>query len=354
MEKRIALRVVLAILAAGLLVSPAWAGPGCKMYAKLTKPESEHKVVKVEVETGGAWLGVTIQDLDESLREAMDIDEDAEGVLVGDVVEDSPAEKAGIVKGDIILLVDDESIVDVSQLVDEIKSREPDTKAEITVLRDGKKKTLGAVLGSRPEKLMTLGSLFDLEALKGLEHIEIPQINIGISGWGGRGRLGVYVDDLSEGLAEYFGVPDGKGVLVEDVVDDSPAEKAGIKAGDVILEIDGERIYDTEGLVEEIREMEADEETPIVVLRKGKKITLKATVSEPEYDESTKKFIQEFQKKYKGKVGDYEDAIILHKMGEADYEEEMDELEEELEELRQELKELRHELKEELQELKSK
>jgi serine protease Do len=128
-------------------------------------------------------------------------------------------------------------------------------------------------------------------------------------------------------------------VLVDDIVEDSPAEAAGIQAGDVIVRIGDENVADTEELVEAISEMEADVPTPIVVIRKGERMTVEAAVGESEY----KKTIEEFKKAYELKADDLEKQIHKIKIsGEGEeLREELDELKEELDELKEELEELK-------------
>jgi C-terminal processing protease CtpA/Prc len=183
----------------------------------------------------------------------------------------------------------------------------------------------------------------DLEGLEGLAalgelgELFVPRFDVGYA-WGGKGRLGVYVDDLSEGLAEYFEVPGGKGALVEDVVDGGAAEKAGIRAGDIIIEIGDESVGDTDELSKAIRAMEGDVPTTIVIIRDGETITVEATVEKADErivrvprsgvyiygDDESKELIREYQVQSK-------EAL----------EEQMEALQDALEELRKELEELR-------------
>jgi C-terminal processing protease CtpA/Prc len=188
--------------------------------------------------------------------------------------------------------------------------------------------------------LKGLEALEGLEGLKALEHIIIPEIDIGMSSWGSRGRLGVYIDDVSGDLAEYFEIPGGEGVLVEGVVEDSPAEAAGIKAGDIIYKIDGEALCCTEELVKAIAKMDTDKQTPIVLIRKGKEVTVQVVVSESEYDKA--------MKAYKVHIGDLGDKEYFIQALESEdlSDEERAELKAELKELQKELEELRKELKE--------
>ncbi|MCH7760606.1 trypsin-like peptidase domain-containing protein [candidate division TA06 bacterium] len=115
------------------------------------------EISKRIIEKGGdlepGWLGVYIQDLDDDLKESLDADH---GALVSNVVEDSPAEAAGMKEGDVIVAFKGEKIEDTSDLQRTVRKTQPDTKAKITVLRKGKKKTLTAKIGERTDSLNEL------------------------------------------------------------------------------------------------------------------------------------------------------------------------------------------------------
>ena len=287
MSGRVAAAAVLVALVAACVVVPAPA-------------LADEKEIKIVIETdddGGGWLGIGIQELDSKIRGKLDIDSDIEGILITEIYDDSPAEEAGLEEHDILVSVNGEKGKDLSDFVELIRANAPGTDVEIQVYRDGKMKTVGATLGEREntfiwkgmeglEGLKGLEALEGLEGLKALEHIVIPQIDIGMSSWGRRGRLGVYIENVSGDLAEYFEIPGGEGVLVEGIVEDSPAEAAGIKAGDIIYKVDGEAICCTEELVASIAKMEADEETPVVLIRKGNEVVVQAVVAESEYDKA--------------------------------------------------------------------
>ena len=338
---RIAAAAVLVALVAACVVMPASALAG----------ERQVKVVVESEDDGGGWLGIGIQELDSKLREKLDLDSDVEGILITEIYADSPAEDAGLKKLDIVVSIDGEKGKDLSHFVKLIKAKEPGTEVDIQIYRDGEMKTVSATLSEREntfiwtgleglEGLKGLEGLEGLEALKALEHIVIPEFDIGMSSWGRRGRLGVYIEDVSGDLAEYFEVPGGEGVLVEGVVEDSPAEAAGIKAGDIIYKIDGKAICCTEELVKAIAKIEADQETPIVLIRKGSEVTVNAVVAESEYDKA--------MHAYKVQVSNLGDKELFIKALESDElsEEELAELKAGLAELQEELEELRAELKE--------
>jgi C-terminal processing protease CtpA/Prc len=98
---------------------------------------------------------------------------------------------------------------------------------------------------------------------------------------GGRGRLGVETQDLDSDLGGYFSTPDGKGVLVLKVLDDTPAEKAGLKSGDVILSVDGAAVTDGDELRGALRKREAGP-VELKVRRKGAVRTITATLEKPQ------------------------------------------------------------------------
>ena len=332
---RIAAAAVLVALVAACVGVPAPALAG----------ERQVKVVVEGDDDGGGWLGIGIQELDSKLRDKLDLGSDIEGILITEVYDDSPAEDAGLEKHDIVVSIGGEKGKDLSHFVKLVSSKDPGTEVEIQIYRDGRMKTVSATLGEREDTFIWTGleglkGLKGLEGLKALEHIVIPEFDIGMSSWGRRGRLGVYIEDVSGDLAEYFEIPGGEGVLVEGVVEDSPAEAAGIRAGDIIYKIDGKSLCCTEELVEAIAKMETDKQTPIVLIRKGEEVTVQAVVTESEYDKA--------MQAYKVQIGDLgeKEYFIRASAGDELSEEELQELKADLTELQHELQELREELKE--------
>jgi C-terminal processing protease CtpA/Prc len=294
---------------------------------------------------GDAWLGVVLQPLSEELKEAMDIDEDVEGVLVSDVIDDSPADEFGLEDGDVIVAIGDEQVESVKEAVRAIKSYSPEDEVEIVLLRDGdRKKVLKVALGERDE-----GKMADLDLDLDLDFL--PEIEHAFKGWMDepQGFLGVEIMDMSEDLAEYFDVDEGEGVLVLEVTEDSPAEEVGLKAGDVILEFDGKEIDDSGDLVSYVRKSDPGEEVEIQIKRKRRTQTVEVELGETE--SASKFFVQKFKEPGKHKRvyihpgGDLKipdiDEIEIHRLHQEDLKEELEELREELEELREELKEMK-------------
>lgn len=173
---------------------------------------------KGEVTRG--WLGVGIQNLTPELAEYYGLNASTNGVLVTQVFENDPASKAGIEPNDIIVAVDGQKIGSARELSGLIANTDVGGKTKITLLRQGKKKTVTAVLSTQPKEISRAG-------VKEKESSE----------------LGVQVAELSAERAQQFGMDTAeKGVLVVDVENGSRAEQAGVQVGDLIRGINRKKI----------------------------------------------------------------------------------------------------------------
>lgn len=231
------------------------------------------------------YLGVRLQDLTPAMVKALQLGDQA-GVLVNEVVAESPAAKAGLRDGDVIVAFAGKPLSDYSSLTAAVRAGKPGDKVDVTVLRDGKKQTIQVELGEAKDgfawNLAGDGedALLELERLRG----DKGPFKIIMSGRD-RGWLGVHIDDLSPQLGEYFGAKDGAGALVTEVEADSPAAKAGLKAGDVIVKLGDEAIADTADLHEALAGTKPEEQVKVEFLRKGKKQGADVTLAEaPEGD----------------------------------------------------------------------
>ena len=150
------------------------------------------------------------------------------------------------------------------------------------------------------------------------------------------GYLGVHIQNLTDQLAEYFKVKEGKGVLVTEVEDDSPAEKAGLKAGDIITKINDEEVTTTGELSKAVRSYDPEAKVTVSVLRNGKNKKLNATLAESEMKMFYAHHDFEMPDIEKFDFHDFrfkEDELKAH----------LKVLDKELEELKKELQELREE-----------
>jgi serine protease Do len=283
-----------------------------------------------------AWLGVYLQDINRDLKEAMDL-KSKTGALIAGVVEDSPAEEAGIEEEDVIVELDGEKVRGSSSLTKLVKKHSPGDEITITLVRDGKEKSIAVTLGTRPKGEFVYEH--DFEPLLSLKKGKGPESYF-LSFQSGS-RIGVKVQGLSEQLAEYFGVRDAEGVLITEVEEDMPAEKAGLKAGDVIVEADGDEVGDTQELREIISKKEEGDEVEIKVIRDRKSQTFSVGVEETAATDLYSKAMKLEIHPDKPNVPE----LIWEQKLDSEFEDEMEELKEELEELKKEMQELRKKLK---------
>jgi membrane-associated protease RseP (regulator of RpoE activity) len=191
---------------------------------------------------GGVFLGVSVEDISKENMGRYGMRE-VRGVGVTQVAKESPAEKAGLKKDDVILRFDGESVTSARKLTRLVSEASADQTVRLTISRGGSETELSATLSKRSVS-SALGAGIREDVLRGIEK-DFPQITTGdgnlVFAIGGNRRIGVSTQALTKQLADYFGVKDG-GVLVTSVSDNSPAAKAGLKAGDVITAVDGEKV----------------------------------------------------------------------------------------------------------------
>jgi len=230
------------------------------------------------------WLGVMLQPLTDDLIEAMNLGKDIEGVLVSDVVGGSPAEAAGIEKGDVITEVDGTSITSTEGAIEKVRSFAPGDKVKLVVLRDGKKEVVTAVLGKREA---------DDEDYYNLKIPHMEKIFRDFRPEPG-GHIGVRIQDISADLGSYFGVGEGQGVLILDVEEDSPAARAGLKAGDIVIKVDGKDMTSTGEFASYIRDTEPGQTVELTLKRN--KETRRISVEVAEGPDASRVFIERMGK----------------------------------------------------------
>ena len=235
---------------------------------------------------GRGFLGVSLQDLDDDLRDSYDYK--GSGVLVSEVSDGSPAEEVGIREGDILVKVDDRTVSSSEQLTDLVRGMAPGTLVGITVVRDGDTRFLGraeiADLGNRrgderiaPRAPRTPRTPRAPRAVPAPMPRVAPLPDSRVFSFDSRGRLGVETHDLDRDLGTYFHATGG--VLVLKVVDDTPAAKAGLKAGDVILGVGGKDVDDTDALRRALRDRDAGD-VELRVMRNGSERSITARLDE--------------------------------------------------------------------------
>lgn len=200
------------------------------------------------------WLGVMVQEVTPELREKLDLDE-ARGALVADVNEDGPADKAGIRRGDVIVAFDGKPVKEMKDLPYLVASTEVGKEVEVEVIRDGDEKTLEVTLGELKEEEVTTAEAEE----------EAP-------------KLGLSVREITQDLTDRYNLSRSSGLVVTGVQPGSPAAEAGIRRGDILVELEGEPIEGYEEFNKRLKEFSAGDTLLFLIDRKGSTlfITLKA------------------------------------------------------------------------------
>jgi C-terminal processing protease CtpA/Prc len=186
------------------------------------------------------------------------------GVGVTQVMKDSPAEKAGLKKDDVILRFEGESVTSARKLSRLVNESAPDQTVRLTISRGGAEQEVSATLTKHNLNSTlnsALGAAIRDDVMKGVEK-DWPQIKTGdgnfVFNFGANRRIGVSTQSLTKQLADYFGARDG-GLLITSVSENSPAARAGLKAGDIITAVDGEKVDSSGDIVRAINKKTAGE-----------------------------------------------------------------------------------------------
>jgi serine protease Do len=201
--------------------SGGFMGIGFAIPINMARQIMEDLIFEGKVSRG--WLGVAIQELDQNTREAMGLEDDVQGVLIGDVFKGQPADKAGIKRGDIVTAINGKNVDSPNELRNSVAAIHPGAKVTIDVMRGGKKMTLKTTLSARDEKEKHAGS-FGGKA--GGESADFSA------------ALGIKVTNLTAQQYDELSLDAGvKGVIVTDVDQASQAAKEGVRPNDIILEV---------------------------------------------------------------------------------------------------------------------
>jgi serine protease Do len=195
-----------------------------------------------------SYLGVRIQELTHALAQSLHIST-AEGVLVADVSKGSPAAKAGLKRGDVIVSFNGHPVQDPGQLRNIVAMTTPGTKAPVQVLRDNKKRELSITLGELPKE----------QTARAGEEPE-PQ-----SAPAAPARLGFSVQNLTPDLAQQLGYDGTDGVVVSQIDPGSRAYEAGVRRGMVIREVNHQEVSNTQEFRQAVSQAERDKRVLLLV-----------------------------------------------------------------------------------------
>ncbi|HEV8370647.1 MAG TPA: PDZ domain-containing protein [Pyrinomonadaceae bacterium] len=229
---------------------------------------------------GSGFLGVYAEDISKENMGRYNLNQ-VRGVGVTRIVKDSPAEKAGLRKDDVILRIDGETVTSVRKLNRVVSEIAPDQTVRVAISRGGAEQELSATMGRRNNSDAFQGLL---RGNPGTWEWEGPSLNMGHDGpwtfaFAGSRRIGISTTALTKQLADYFGVAGGRGVLVTSVSEDGPAAKAGVKAGDVITAVDGETV-DASGDISRVINRKKDGDVALTIIRNRSQQTIRVTPAE--------------------------------------------------------------------------
>lgn len=232
------------------------------------------------------WIGMSIGQNEDGRIEVVGVDAQ------------SPAELAKIKEGDMVLAIDGKEITNTAMLASEIRKRRPGEDVLVKLERDGKPMDIKVKLGeyaeneARREMELKFPGLFPPGApkpfavpRKGTAPMP-PGALIAPKGrefsWERRKYIGVYLDELNKEMSAFFGVKDGTGLLVNRLTPGSPAEKAGLKVGDVIVKAEGRRVATVNELSGAVQDKKKGDKIKLEVLRDKKPLSIDVVVDEEE------------------------------------------------------------------------
>jgi serine protease Do len=255
---------------------------------EMQAPEADD--FEIFVGDGGSWLGVETREVSAESVKQLKLPAER-GALVGKIVPDSPAVKAGLKENDVISEVNGQRVEGTAQFRRLIREIPAGRTVQLTVLRDGRSQTISATLGKSESRhpIERMGAMApgafafrvhpegpempEIAELGDMRSLEVFDI--------GQPRLGIDAEDLQGELGAYFGAPEGQGVLVRSVVPDSAAAKAGLKSGDVITTLNGQRIQNIRELHEQMRSLKDDKAAKLGLLRNKSEISLNVVLPAP-------------------------------------------------------------------------
>ena len=168
------------------------------------------------------WLGVMIQDVNEDLADSFGLD-NTNGVLIAEVTDKSPAAKAGLKQGDVLIALEQVPLTNVADLRNKIAMTPPDSKVSLQLIRDGKTKNISVTIGHQPANMTKM-------------HPSSKSQTTSL------GEFGLSLQELTPELAEQFEYEQNQGVLITAVEPDSPAGRIGLQAGQLIEEVNRQQV----------------------------------------------------------------------------------------------------------------
>jgi len=222
----------------------------------------------------GGYLGVGLQEINAERAKALKLREEG-GVEITSVIRESPAEKAGLKAGDVLIAFNGQKIESIGQFSRMVRETPAGREIKLDIVRNGAPQTVPVKIDIRaiPRVFTNDGGHFNFPDVP---MPDIPRLFAGLHS----PMLGIEAESVDGQLAEYFGVKDG-GVLVRSVLKNSAAEKAGLKAGDVILRLDDVKVTSAADISAKLR-MAPGKTVQVSLMRDHKETTIPITPDSPE------------------------------------------------------------------------
>jgi serine protease Do len=255
---------------------PAASGPA-------TTPRARAAAGTYVVQHGGSYIGIGVVDISSERAKALNLKEER-GVEVTSIIEDGPSAKAGIKESDVVLEYNGQAVQGTEQFQRLVRETPPGRQVKVLVWRNGGTQTLTATVGERKGTVIASDdgswnfSMPPMPPMPSMPNvsIDIPRFHMAFQ----NPMLGIDGESLEsqEQLAEFFGVKEG--VLVKAVRRNSAADKAGIKAGDVIVKVDDSKVNSSSEITRTLRGLRSKKTFTVMVVRNKKEMALTVTMEE--------------------------------------------------------------------------
>jgi serine protease Do len=260
----------------GIVLAAAASLVSSSVFAQSAAPRARTAQGFVVEKASGGYLGIGGLDINPDRAKALNLKEER-GVEVSSLAEEGPAAKAGIKQGDVVLEFNGQAVQGTAQFQRLVRETPVGRQVKITVWRAGAPLTLNATVGENKQTAFVApgdGWNFSMPEVPPMPNIEIPHFQMNLQ----NPMLGIVGESLGQEdqLAEFFGVQDG--VLVRSVRKGSAAEKAGIKAGDVITKVDDSKVTTSAEITRVLRGLKSKKTFGVTVVRNRKETPLTITM----------------------------------------------------------------------------
>lgn len=252
--------------------------PALEAQARIASQEAQQLFAQApglivgDEDTG--WLGMEMTEVTPDKAKELNVSP-VRGVVVTEVLPDGPAAKAGLQKDDVLVQYDGQTVEGTVQLRRLVRETPPGRSVNVTVMRGGQEKRVAIQVGNATRNMGI--ELRQMEPLRDFNFkFDMPEMFAGMTP-----VLGIEAEEVSGQLGQYFHVPGNEGVLVRDVSPGTSAAQAGLKAGDVIMKVDGVEVRTVDELRQQLREKREKKSVPLIVVRNGSQVTINVTLEHP-------------------------------------------------------------------------